>query len=110
MTRAKWKEAGADLTDHVIPAVRALATKHAANGGRRPFKMKFFDSAVLEKVDADNRQVQAWKDSRARDAENQRRNEVEDEKAREKIRELITEFEADGRNADHLHRELKELG
>lgn len=62
-----WYAAGAELEADILPTVRRLR----ANADRAPFKLKFFDAAIREKLDADQREIEHLERVARRNAEPQ---------------------------------------
>jgi hypothetical protein len=57
----RWKDMGADLDEHILPAIRDGTRAIAESTGKAPFTLKVFESRVIERLDAWNRKIEAWR-------------------------------------------------
>jgi hypothetical protein len=105
----RWKDAGADFLQDVLPAIKRVSAEVQANGGKVPYRMKLFDDAVMSKLDADRRQVAQW-EANTLHAKHQTQQQTDaDAKEVAELDALIAEGKALGRPVDGLIRQRNEL-
>ena len=61
----EWRDAGADLDLHIVPAIKTQAERNRLSGGKTAFSLQFFDASVRQKIAEDQGETNQWKQGQA---------------------------------------------